>query len=65
MTSSEGCTTHRYTLRFKADALAEWNALDVSVRAPLKKLLAKRLDNPPFLAVYCMARSPVATSPTC
>lgn len=46
MTSSEGCTTHRYTLRFKAEALAEWNALDGSVRAPLKKLLAKRLDNP-------------------
>jgi mRNA interferase RelE/StbE len=28
------------------EALAEWHALDGSVRAPLKKLLAKRLDNP-------------------
>lgn len=28
------------------EALAEWAALDGSVRAPLKKLLAKRLDNP-------------------
>lgn len=28
------------------EALAEWNALDGSVRTPLKKLLAKRLDNP-------------------
>ncbi len=28
------------------EALAEWTALDGSVRVPLKKLLAKRLDKP-------------------
>lgn len=46
MTSSESTPIHRYKLRFRPEALAEWNALDGSVRAPLKKLLAKRLDNP-------------------
>ena len=28
------------------EALVEWHGLDGSVRTPLKKLLAKRLDNP-------------------
>jgi mRNA interferase RelE/StbE len=28
------------------EALAEWHSLDGSVRTPLKKLLAKRLDTP-------------------
>ncbi|MBW8779413.1 MAG: type II toxin-antitoxin system RelE/ParE family toxin [Burkholderiales bacterium] len=28
------------------EALEEWHRLDGSVKAPLKKLLAKRLDNP-------------------
>ena len=28
------------------EALEEWRSLDGSVQAPLKKLLAKRLDNP-------------------
>lgn len=28
------------------EALAEWQTLDGSVRAPLKKLLAKRLEQP-------------------
>lgn len=28
------------------DALAEWNALDGSLKEPLRKLLKKRLDNP-------------------
>ena len=28
------------------EALVEWHALDGSLRAPLKKLLAKRLDQP-------------------
>jgi mRNA interferase RelE/StbE len=28
------------------EALEEWQRLDGSVKAPLKKLLAKRLDNP-------------------
>lgn len=46
MTSSESSPAHRYALRFMPEALAEWHALDGSVRAPLKKLLAKRLDNP-------------------
>lgn len=46
MTSSESSAAHRYALRFMPEALAEWHALDGSVRAPLKKLLAKRLDNP-------------------
>lgn len=46
MTSSEPPATHRYSLRFMPEALAEWRQLDGSVRAPLKKLLAKRLDQP-------------------
>lgn len=36
----------RYTLKFVPAALAEWGALDGSVKANPKKLLAKRLDNP-------------------
>jgi len=36
----------RYTLKFVPAALAEWGALDGSIKANLKKLLAKRLDNP-------------------
>jgi mRNA interferase RelE/StbE len=35
-----------YKLRFHELALAEWNKLDESVRKPLKKKLAERLDNP-------------------
>lgn len=46
MTSSESNPAHRYELRFMPEALTEWHALDGSVRVPLKKLLAKRLDNP-------------------
>jgi mRNA interferase RelE/StbE len=46
LTSSESRQAHRYALRFMPEALAEWHALDGSVRGPLKKLLAKRLDNP-------------------
>lgn len=46
MTSSDNTPAHRYALRFMPEALAEWHALDGSVRAPLKKLLAKRLDQP-------------------
>ena len=46
MTSSERPTSHPYALRFMPEALAEWHQLDGSVRAPLKKLLAKRLDQP-------------------
>lgn len=35
-----------YKLRFHELALAEWEKLDGSVREPLKKKLAERLDNP-------------------
>lgn len=47
MTSSEKKQRkHKYRLFFHPEALKEWNALDGSVKKPLKKLLAKRLDNP-------------------
>lgn len=35
-----------YRLRFHELALAEWKSLDNSIREPLKKKLAERLDNP-------------------
>ncbi|MFZ2854618.1 MAG: type II toxin-antitoxin system RelE/ParE family toxin [Rhodocyclaceae bacterium] len=35
-----------YKLRFHERALAEWRQLDNSVREPLKKKLAERLDQP-------------------
>ncbi len=35
-----------YRLRFHEMALAEWHKLDNSVREPLKRKLAERLDNP-------------------
>ena len=35
-----------FELRFEPDALKEWQALDKSVREPLKKKLAKRLEAP-------------------
>lgn len=46
MTSSEKQRKHKYRLLFHPDALKEWNALDGSIKKPLKKLLAKRLDSP-------------------
>ena len=46
MTTSKGKTKHKYKLRFMPEALEEWRNLDGSVQANLKKLLAKRLDNP-------------------
>ena len=49
MTSSSRAApapARRYALKFVPAALAEWGALDGSVKANLKKLLAKRLDNP-------------------
>ncbi|HVC31829.1 MAG TPA: type II toxin-antitoxin system RelE/ParE family toxin [Steroidobacteraceae bacterium] len=46
MTSSEERHQHKYRLLFHPEALQEWNALDGSIKKPLKKLLAKRLDNP-------------------
>lgn len=36
----------RYKLRFHELAFAEWNKLDNSVREPLKKKLAERLETP-------------------
>ena len=47
MTSSElpaGVT--KYRLKFLPAALDEWNALDGSIKAVLKKLLQKRLEQP-------------------
>ena len=35
-----------YKLRFHELALIEWNKLDSSIRTPLKKKLAERLENP-------------------
>ncbi len=37
---------HKYRLQFVPSAWAEWQALDGSVKEPLRKLLKKRLDNP-------------------
>lgn len=47
MTTSRGSKAkYKYKLRFMPEALDEWRRLDGSVKANLKKLLAKRLDNP-------------------
>ena len=48
MTTSEGKAKqkYKYKLRFMPEALEEWQQLDGSVKANLKKLLAKRLDHP-------------------
>ncbi|HVS76460.1 MAG TPA: type II toxin-antitoxin system RelE/ParE family toxin [Steroidobacteraceae bacterium] len=46
MTSSEGQRKYKYRLLFHPEALKEWNSLDGSIKKPLKKLLAKRLENP-------------------
>ncbi|MFC3624791.1 type II toxin-antitoxin system RelE/ParE family toxin [Vogesella amnigena] len=35
-----------YTLKFMPEALAEWQALDGSVKQAFKRLLQKRLENP-------------------
>ena len=35
-----------FELKFALEALDEWKKLDKSVREPLKKRLAKRLENP-------------------
>jgi mRNA interferase RelE/StbE len=47
----------RYKLRFHEQALREWHQLDGSVREPLKKKLAERLDHPhvPASALQGMA----------
>jgi mRNA interferase RelE/StbE len=46
-----------YKLRFHELALAEWRKLDGSLREPLKKKLAERLENPrvPSAALSGMA----------
>ncbi|MFN9503643.1 MAG: type II toxin-antitoxin system RelE family toxin [Rubrivivax sp.] len=49
MTSSKAVNAkhpYKYKLRFVPEALDEWRALDGSVKANLKKLLEKRLNNP-------------------
>lgn len=37
---------HKYKLLFVPSAWAEWQALDGSVKEPLRKLLKKRLETP-------------------
>jgi mRNA interferase RelE/StbE len=48
LTTSDGKAkpSYKYKLRFMPEALDEWRSLDGSVQGNLKKLLAKRLDNP-------------------
>lgn len=47
MTASDTTSTPtHYRLKFLPEALAEWNALDGSVKEVLKKLLKKRLEQP-------------------
>jgi len=46
LTKSEHSQRHRYRLNFVPSAWAEWQALDGSVKEPLRRLLKKRLDNP-------------------
>lgn len=46
MTPSEPVRKYKYRLLFLPSALKEWQALDGSVKEPLRKLLQKRLNNP-------------------
>lgn len=46
MTVSEAGTPTRYRLKFLPEALAEWQALDGSVKDILRKALRKRLEQP-------------------
>jgi len=43
---SEPREPHKYRLKFIPAALEEWNALDGSIKEPLRKALKKRLDEP-------------------
>jgi mRNA interferase RelE/StbE len=43
---SESPPKHKYRLQFVPSAWGQWQALDVSVKDVLRKLLKKRLDNP-------------------
>ena len=47
----------RYKLRFHEQALREWHQLDGSIREPMKKKLAERLEAPrvPSAALHGMA----------
>ena len=55
MTKSEAAPgIPKYRLKFLPEALAEWNALDGSVKEVLRKALKKRLEQP---------RTPGAQSP--
>jgi len=38
--------SHKYRLKFIPAALHEWNALDGSIKEPLRKALKRRLDAP-------------------
>lgn len=46
MTPSETVRKYKYRLLFLPSVLKEWQALDGSVKEPLRKLLQKRLNNP-------------------
>jgi len=46
LTKSDSPQNHRYRLLFVPSAWAEWQALDGSVKEPLRRLLKKRLDHP-------------------
>lgn len=46
LTRSDPGARRKYRLKFVPSALAEWQALDGSVKEPLRKLLKKRLENP-------------------
>ncbi len=43
---SETSQKYKYRLQFVPSAWAEWQALDGSVKEPMRKLLKKRLENP-------------------
>lgn len=46
MTPSDADEGEKYRLKFVPDALKEWQALDGSIREPLRKALKKRLEQP-------------------
>ncbi|GAM11754.1 putative RelE-like toxin protein [Geobacter sp. OR-1] len=46
MTPSDADKGTKYRLKFVPDALKEWQALDGSIKEPLRKALKKRLDQP-------------------
>ena len=46
MTTSKSPAKYKYRLLFLPSALKEWQALDGSVKEPMRKLLRKRLNNP-------------------